>query len=147
LAKFRLYNSGTPAESTGAVVSAVCARGEQNPTRFQDLLQTMGRVTDTFGQALRQSQEEVETILSCMREFQRCLEELGVVPTTVVRKVRAIEAAGGAAKISGAGSLSGPGAGSLLVYHHEPEHLAGVEALASLEELAITLGGEGLRRD
>lgn len=147
LAKFRLYNSGSPAESTGAVVSEVRARGERNPSRFQALLQTMGRATDTFDQALRQAREEVETILRCLRDFQRCLEDLGVVPTAVVQKVRAIEAVGGAAKISGAGSLSGPGAGSLLVYHPEPEHLVGVEALVGLERLAVTLGGEGLRRD
>ena len=55
------------------------------------------------------------------RSAEACLEELGVVPEEVRAVVRRVEAEGGAAKISGAGSLAGPGAGSLLVYHPESE--------------------------
>ena len=61
--------------------------------------------------------------------------------------VRQVEAAGGVAKISGAGSLSGPGAGSLLVYHHDPESLDHLACLASLKEIRAPLGAQGVRED
>src|SRR5579863_4365513 len=64
-----------------------------------------------------------------IREHQACLEALGVVPAPVRALVRQIEAAGGAAKVSGAGSLAGPGAGSLLVYHEDPRAVAAWEFL------------------
>jgi hypothetical protein len=59
--------------------------------------------------------------------------------------VRAIESAGGGAKISGAGSLTGPGAGCLLVVHPEPGRLAALSALADLRRLPVRLGAPGLR--
>jgi hypothetical protein len=85
--------------------------------------------------------------LHLIREAQACLEELGVVPGEVCAAVRQIEVVGGAAKISGAGSLAGPGAGSLLVYHPDPGRLRGCAMLKSFPFHAVHLGAPGFREE
>jgi mevalonate kinase len=82
-----------------------------------------------------------------IRECQACLEELGVVPPAVRALVRQIEAEGGAAKISGAGSLAGPGAGSLLVYHADAERISGWKLLRRFPAYPVHLGAAGLHRE
>jgi hypothetical protein len=94
-----------------------------------------------------------------IREHQACLEELGVVPEAVRAVVRRVEAEGGAAKISGAGSLAGPGAGSLLVYDasagaaedaprsRNAERFAGWSFLRPFPYHPVHLGAAGLRRE
>jgi hypothetical protein len=64
------------------------------------------------------------------------------VPPPVRAIVRAFEAAGGAAKISGAGSASGPGAGALLVLP-SPAGDSAVR-LPHLTPVRAQLGGPGL---
>ncbi len=49
-----------------------------------------------------------------IREYEACLEALGVVPEPVQVFIREAEARGAAAKVSGAGALSGAAAGCLL---------------------------------
>ncbi len=67
------------------------------------------------------------------------------MPEIVCRAIRRVEALGGGAKISGAGSLSGPGAGCLLVYP-APGTEAAVEAeLRQVPRHSCVLGVEGLR--
>lgn len=56
-----------------------------------------------------------------IRENQRLLERIGVVPAAAQSFVRQIEAAGGAAKICGAGSVKGAAGGAILVHMPEPE--------------------------
>ena len=48
-------------------------------------------------------------------------------------------------KISGAGSLSGPGAGALLVYHPDAQNIADWEFLDELTPLDLRLGTVGAR--
>ncbi len=147
LGAFRLFNTGTPAESTGEVVAAVRVRGENRPTEFQRLLRKMGRVTTAFAESLASSAPNREGLRAQIREFQACLELLGVVPEAVREKVRQVEEAGGAAKISGAGALSGEAAGCLLVYHPQPSRLEGLGALGDLRPLPSRFGAEGLRSE
>ena len=89
------------------------------------------------------AREAVEPI----REAEARLEELGVVPGAVRELVRRVEGEGGAAKVSGAGSARGPAAGSLLVYHPEPERIATWKFLQQLPLHRVVLGGPGFRRE
>lgn len=61
-----------------------------------------------------------------IRQNHRLLCQLGVVPEATRRLVAQIEALGGAAKVSGAGSIRGDAAGLLLVWlpEHQPDALS-----------------------
>jgi mevalonate kinase len=151
LRHLRVYDTGTPPESTGAVVAAVRSRRDQDPARHERLLDRIEATTRAFRAELERSAEDVAEdaalVVELIRECQACLEALGVVPEPVRSLVRRVEAEGGAAKVSGAGSLAGPGAGSLLVYHAEAERIASWPFLRSYPFHPILLGADGLRRE
>jgi len=145
LAKIRVFNTGEPAESTGDVVAAVRARSQADPARHEVLLDRMEAATRELREVLADVGESLR-VVELIRDFEACLEALGVVPEPVREVVREIEARGGAAKISGAGALSGHGAGSLLVYHPETP-LDDSDFPAAWTRLDVRLGAEGVRGD
>jgi len=147
LRRLRVFDTGTPAESTGAVVAAVRARRDRDPAAHERLLDRIEAATRGFRAQLERPAEDAAVTVDLIRECQACLEELGVVPEEARLLVRRVEAEGGAAKISGAGSLSGPGAGSVLVYHPETERIAAWPFLQSLSFHSVRLGADGLRRE
>ncbi len=144
LERTRFFHSGAPAESTGAVVAAVRERMESESCRLAiDLIE---RVTLELRLELEQPEPSPYTVTGLIRMVHRCLIQLGVVPEPIREMIDRIEQQGGAAKISGAGALTGRGAGALLVYHPEDEP-AGSDCLDGLEPLDLTLGAEGVRRE
>jgi len=153
LGRLAVYDTGAPAEPTGAVVAAVRERHARDRAGVERLLDRMAAATLAFRAALEGAQEARAG--EPLAEFESCLEALGVVPPPVARIVRQIEAAGGAAKISGAGALSGAGAGALLVYHPGFVRDAGLDAggrdplpcLAALPAHLVRFGAAGLRRE
>ena len=147
LSRFRVYESGTPPEPTGAVVAAVRKLRDREPGRIEGVLDRIERATTLLRAELEREEEDRDRALHLIREAQACLEELQVVPGEVRSAVKEIEAMGGAAKISGAGSLAGPGAGSLLVYHPDPGKLAGLPPLRSFPFHAVHLGAPGFRQE
>lgn len=147
LARLRVYDTGMPPEATGAVVAAVRARLAQDPAETEAVLDRIEAATVEFRALLEREEEERERALHLIREAQACLEALGVVPGEVRSAVREIEAAGGAAKVSGAGSLAGPGAGSLLVYHPDPGELRACSLLKSFPFHEVQLGAPGFREE
>jgi mevalonate kinase len=147
LSRLRVYDTGTPAEPTGAVVAAVRALRERNPGSFERTLDRMEAATRALRARLEQGEGDPDRTLHLIREHEACLEDLGVVPGEVRALVRQVEAEGGAAKISGAGSLSGPGAGSLLVYHPDPERVARWQFLRPFFYHPVHLGAPGFRRE
>ena len=145
--RLRVYDTGTPPEPTGAVVAAVRRLRDRDPAGFDRILDRLEACVSGFRKELAQDVEDSTRVSELIRESEVCLEELGVVPETVRTVVRRVEAAGGAAKISGAGSLSGPGAGSLIVYHSDPERIAGWAFLQPYRHYPVHLGAPGLRRE
>jgi|CXWL01.1.fsa_nt_gi mevalonate kinase len=145
LSRFQAYGSGTPAESTGAVVAAVGAWGAAHPERFARVLDALEAATLRLRGQVALATEDPADVLDAIRSAERGLEELGVVPAATRERVRAVEAAGGAAKISGAGASTGSGGGTLLVYHPDPERLERIPELAALPRYRAALGAPGAR--
>ena len=147
LASLRVYDTGTPPEPTGAVVAAVRSRRDRDPAGHERLLDHIEAAARAFRDELTREAEDPGRVVELVRDCEACLEGLGVVPPAVQALVRRIERQGGAAKISGAGSLAGPGAGSLLVYHPQPEKISAWRFLRPFPACAVHLGTAGLRRE
>jgi mevalonate kinase len=147
LSQLRVYHTGTPPESTGAVVAAVRAQRDRDPAGQEKLFDRMEAATLALRRELDAMTPDAARTVTLIREHQTCLEALGVVPAPVRALVRRVEAAGGAAKVSGAGSLAGPGAGSLLVYHQNADRIADWDFLRPFPSYPVHLGAAGCRRE
>ncbi|MES1242937.1 MAG: mevalonate kinase [Acidobacteriota bacterium] len=147
LGRLQVYDTGMPPEATGAVVAAVRRRRERDPGWFEEVLDRIEAATAAFQVELEREGEDRDRALHLIRAAQSCLEEIGVVPEAVREAVRQIEGEGGAAKVSGAGSIAGPGAGSLLVYHPDPGRLRACAALRTFPYHAVHLGASGFREE
>ncbi|MFK8328399.1 mevalonate kinase [Pseudomonas sp. BJa5] len=137
LNELRLYNTGTANESTGAVVTAVrnTLQDAHSP-----LLQSMRQTTQAFIALLRSPHCDRARLYALIRDYERALEALGVVPGPVQALIREIEKSGGAAKVSGAGALSGSSAGLLLVL----PPVTAAPLLQGLDAIEAPLAVEGL---
>jgi len=140
LRELRILNTGAPEESTGEVVASVAARRADSPASFDTTLEAMGDATRRFRQLITASQTAIADLLEPVRDYQRCLESIGVVPSAVKEIVNDIERGGGAAKLSGAGALSGTCAGCLLIIRPQASELP-----AGLDEVLAPVAAEGVR--
>ena len=120
LSDIRIFHTGAPNESTGTVVDAVRARRADDPAAFEAIIDRIEATTRALRDLLSAPDVAPATLVELLQEGEACLEALGVVPPAIRHRIRQIEAHGGAAKISGAGALTDPHAGSLIVYHPDP---------------------------
>jgi mevalonate kinase len=155
LADLAVFDTGTPAEGTGTVVAAVRDRFASDPGRVNAVWDRIEGVTRELRALLEATAEPAggpgadlsgprRRLCALLHSCEEGLEELGVVPAAVRERVRRVEAEGGAAKISGAGALTGPGAGSLLVAHPETGRAATLSCLGDLVRHPVALGPPGL---
>jgi len=139
----QVYYTGSPNESTGTVVDAVRTRREEDSASIEATLDRMGGATHTVYDAFVEGTTSPSALVEAIRQFEAGLETLGVVPSAIQDLIRYIENKGGAAKISGAGALTGSRAGPLLVYHPDP-HAPLWAHLQQLSELNVRLGVDGV---
>jgi mevalonate kinase len=112
-----IVQTGQPAATTGEAVSEV--RGTHGNSPIWD---QFASITKRLSESIRAG-DSAETIRS-IRENHRLLVEIGVVPKRVQEFVDDVESTGGAAKISGAGTIRGDAAGAVLVCtQHVPDEL------------------------
>lgn len=111
---------GTPVSKTGECVAQVRTKHGANHA----LWHTFEEVTTSFEDVIANDSDPRDVI----RENQRLLDYIGVVPTPSSRFADAIADSGGAAKISGAGAVVGAMGGAMLVYHPDAEAMAAVMA-------------------
>lgn len=145
LERLRLFHSGTPASSTGATVAAVRRRLEAAPDRVRPALAAIESATLLLRAQLEAESEDPDATVASIRSGSAALEDLGVVPEPVRAVLRRIEALGGAAKISGAGSIDGTGGGLVLAYHPDPVQLDHWALPSGWRRFDVRLGAPGLR--
>ena len=105
--------SGIPIVSTGECVAYVRQQHGNDTALWQ-------RFADTTT-ALQEALTTGADPRPALRENHRLLQHIGTVPAPAAALIAAIEAAGGAAKISGAGAHRGAGGGIILAYHPDPQ--------------------------
>jgi mevalonate kinase len=142
---FRLFHSGTPHETTGDMVAEVRRLHDREPARVREAFATMDAATAAGCRALVHG--DVAGLLPIVRSAEGALEAIGVVPPEVRATIRAIEAQGGAAKISGAGGRTGPGAGLVLVVHPDPAWHDRFARPSGWTAHRVSLGAPGLRME
>ena len=145
LSAFRLFHSGAPAETTGAMVQLVRERERDDPLAVRDALATIDAATRQLRVAL--AEEDGDSVVALVRRCETALESLGVVPPQVASAIRAIERDGGGAKVSGAGGRTGAGAGLVLVVHPDPGWHARFAPPRGWTQLPAALGAPGLLRE
>jgi mevalonate kinase len=145
LEAFRLFHTGAPNETTGTMVGAVRRLCDREPARVGAAFETIEAATRDGRDALVGG--DVDALVPIVRRAEAALESIGVVPPVVLEAIRSIEAEGGAAKISGAGGLTGSGAGLVLVAHPDPAWHARFAAPAGWTAHPVRLGAEGLRAE
>lgn len=106
--RLALVDTGQPACTTGDCVSEV-RRSHGGSAIWGDF----ERVTLSLEDALRRN--DVNAFRDGLRANHRLLCRIGVVPPKIQSFVEAVEAAGGAAKICGAGAVTGDAGGAVLV--------------------------------
>jgi mevalonate kinase len=106
--KMYLVETGSPESTTGECVVQV-KQQFQNDMIWNDFEAVTGEVE----KAVRENNSAL--MRSLMKENHRLLCRIGVVPQKVQQFVADVEAAGGAAKICGAGSIRGQSGGVVLV--------------------------------
>ncbi len=141
---FMILNTGKPKESTGDMVSMVKLKMEHENITIEEQFRRNEIQTRRITTAIKEG-NEIELIGS-IREGEQTLEAIGVVSGAVVPCIRAIEHAGGAAKILGGGGLRG-GVGCLLCYHSDPSILLSISKKYSFPMTSIQLSEEGVRLD
>ncbi|WP_036232459.1 mevalonate kinase family protein [Marinobacterium litorale] len=99
--------TGTPASSTGACVERV-RRGFEHSAIWSEY----SDITQQIETALLSG----EPVMELIRANHRLLTRIGVVPAPLVRFAEQVEQHGGAAKIAGAGSVSGDSGGLMLLW-------------------------------
>ena len=105
--------SGIPVVSTGECVAHVRQQHGHDSALWQQFAATTA--------ALQNALTATADPRPALRENHRLLAHIGVVPAPAATLIRDIEAAGGAAKISGAGAHRGDGGGIILAYHPDPD--------------------------
>lgn len=142
LRPLEVYQSGAAAEGTGVVVAAVRRCFATAPEALEGILDRMEAHVRAFRAWLCDEPGAPPEPVVAVRGFEAELEGLGVVPAALQARIRAIEAGGGAAKISGAGALTGTAAGCLLVWRADG---TATPAVADLPPLEVRWGAPGLR--
>jgi mevalonate kinase len=145
LSAFRLFDSGAPGESTGEMVAGVRQLVEDDPARAAEAFAAMESAALDGRAAIIQGDDA--GLVPIVKRAEAALEAIGVVHERVSAGMRAIEADGGAAKISGAGGRTGHGAGLVLVVHPDPDWHARFSPPAGWIAHGVGLGADGLREE
>ncbi|MFL2859653.1 MAG: mevalonate kinase [Pontiellaceae bacterium] len=111
--KMYLVETGKPDSSTGSCVEAV-----RKNFASSNIWSEFDDITESLMNDLKSNNQL--KIIKGIRENHQLLKKISVVPEKVEKFINEIEKLGGAAKISGAGSVKGNNAGAVLVFCEKP---------------------------
>ncbi len=139
---FIFINTGKPKEITAEMVKLVRQLYDKKPKVVEKFLEDQERLVRELLPVIKQGDEK--ELIRIIREGEKNLESIGVCSSFVKKIIRQIESSGGAAKICGAGSDSGP-TGVLLCYHPKKAVVEKIAKENNLPFFKTSLGVEGLR--
>jgi len=126
--------TGTPQATTGECVADVSRRFPG----IDPIWNQFEQVTSEMEKALRAG--DLSGVKSAVKANHRLLCRIGVVPAPVQKFIESIEATGGAAKVCGAGSITGDAGGAVLVIAADA-----AVAQSTYPSFAVTLDSAGVR--
>ena len=141
-----VYDTGTPDQTTGEMVTRVRKVYEKDPAATEQRLDRMAEAAVLVRNFLSGT-EPADSFVNAIRSFHSEQLALGAVPPAIASIIEQIEKAGGAAKLSGAGAADGEQAGALLVYHERSEARTALPIPVRFRRIDAALGGPGLTVD
>jgi len=141
---FILINTGTPKETTKSMITKITALFDQKPQLKNQFLKLQEKLVRDLLPAIQNADEK--EVIRIIGEGEKNLETIGVCSPTVAKIIRKIEAAGGAAKICGAGASFGP-TGVLLCYHQNRSVIEKIASENQINYFSAKLGVEGVRQE
>jgi mevalonate kinase len=142
LNNFYLIDTGRSEESTGEMVSFVRSQVAMRRAQYLEMFDENERQTKRVAVAIRENLEP--ELIDAVRKGEGTLESMGVVSGQVLPVIRAIENAGGAAKILGGGGRKA-GAGYLLCYHRDIAQVKSAARSFGFGVRPVVLGGDGVK--
>ncbi len=141
---FFVFYTGKPKETTGEMVSLVRILYGKKPKFVENILTDLENLARKMIGALKKN--DATAIIDIIKRSQRNLEELGVVSKNTKMLIQAIEAVGGAGKISGAGGAR-TDSGIVLAYHEDLKFLLDISKKTGIAGEQIILGAEGVKEE
>ncbi len=135
---FTLILTGKPASTTGECVSHTKATFQQEPQRIQ----AFHAVSQAMIQAMQT--QDFSAFKTAITENERLLEALGVVPLRVQTLIQSLKQADIAAKICGAGAISGTAAGVVMAFASMDQIKQALPSLKGLELRSARLDTKGV---
>lgn len=117
-----LINTGKPKSSTAECVQYI----KQQYPHSHSIWQKMAMISEAIVNELAYKSElnqavDFKTLRDLVRQNHQCLKQLGVVPKPVSDFIQSIEQLGLAAKITGAGAVSGDSGGVVIIFYRNDE--------------------------
>lgn len=141
---FVFINTGKPQESTGEMIGLVRLLSQEKPKVVEKFLTNQEQLTHQLIDVVKNGDEK--GFVDIIKQGEKNLESIGVVSPFVIKLIREIEKAGGAAKISGGGGKT-KGTGMILAYHPKVSVIEQIAKRRKLPYFQASLGVEGLRRE
>lgn len=141
---FIAIHTGTPAESTGEMVSLVRNLCKEKPELAENILSSQEKLVRELLSSIKSGDET--SMIRIIESGEKNLESLGVVSNSAKSFIRSIEKIGGAAKICGAGGKS-KGTGMVLVYCPDKKEVVRLAESNKFLHINLSLGAEGLRQE
>ncbi len=144
LSPFVLIDSGRSIDNTAMMVEKVKLKMKNEKLKVEKILNQQEELTKRVVIALKDGDEKL--LIASIRAGEKNLEKLAVVGRKASSIIRAVEQAGGAAKILGGGGVR-QGSGMLLAYHHDIKIVIDLAKKKKWELVHIQMGEEGLRKE